>query len=174
MPYDRRVWHSYAVEAVKEAVLSDQTVADAFTEFVESMEPRLRQVLSAAYGSEAGREATADALAYGWEHWDRVRAMGNPAGYLYAVGRDRARIIKRLRRPVFLPVESGRLPWVEPGLPDALSRLPERQRVVVMLLYCFQWTMSEAADFLGISKSTVQSYAERGMTRLRQRMGVEQ
>lgn len=159
---------------MKEAVLSDQMVADAFTEFVESMEPRLRQVLSAAYGSEAGRDATADALAYGWEHWDRVRTTDNPAGYLYAVGRDRARITKRLRRPVFFPVESGRLPWVEPGLPNALSRLPERQRVVVMLLHCYQWTMSEAADFLGISKSTVQSYAERGMTRLRQRMGVEQ
>ena len=155
-------------------MLSDQVVSDSFTGFVESTEPRLRQVLSAAYGSEAGREAAADALAYGWEHWDRVSAMENPAGYLYAVGRDRARRRKRWRRPVFFPVESDRLPWVEPGLPDALSRLPERQRVVVMLLHCYQWTMSEVADVLGISKSTVQSHAERGLARLRNRMGVDQ
>ncbi len=154
-------------------MLSDQPVVDSFTEFVESTEPRLRHILSAAFGSEAGMEATADALAYGWENWERVRAMENPAGYLYAVGRDRARRAKRRRRPVFFPVDTDRSPWVEPALPKALSRLPERQRVVVMLLHCHQWTMSEVAELLGVSKSTVQSHAERGMARLRERMGVE-
>ena len=36
------------------------------------------------------REATVEALSYGWEHWARVAAMANPVGYLYVVGRDRA------------------------------------------------------------------------------------
>jgi hypothetical protein len=49
------------------------------------------EALAAAAGIEAGREATAEALAYGWEHWDRVGSMENPVGYLYRVGRSKAR-----------------------------------------------------------------------------------
>ena len=44
-----------------------QTVREAFTEFVQSVEPRLRLALMAGYGPERGREATAEALAYAWE-----------------------------------------------------------------------------------------------------------
>ena len=140
---------------------------------MRSVEPRLRQALSATLGSEPGREAAAEALAYAWEHWDRIRKMGNPAGYLYVVGRDKGRRAEwRRHRIVLMPVDAERTPWVEPGLPAALAGLPEQQRVVVTLLHCFQWTMSEAAELLDVSKSTVQSYAERGLSKLRSRMGV--
>ena len=40
-------------------------------------------------GPELGREAAAEALVYGWEQWDRISEMANPAGYLYRVGRSR-------------------------------------------------------------------------------------
>lgn len=146
---------------------------DSFDVFFERVEPRLREALSATLGSEAGREAAADALSYGWENWERVRFMDNPAGYLYVVGRNRGR--KRLRRRgglVLIPVDDQRTPWVEPDLPDALSALPEQQRVVVMLLHCFEWTMGEVGDVLQVSKSTVQTHADRGLARLRERMGV--
>ena len=53
--------------------MRDQTKVDSFTEFVSEVEPRLRRALTAAFGSEVGREAAAEALVYGWEHWDRVR-----------------------------------------------------------------------------------------------------
>ena len=143
-----------------------------FEGFVKETEPRLRDALSAALGSQLGRDATADALSYAWENWDRVRAMENPAGYLFVLGRNRGRKTLARRRPVLMAVEEDPTPWVEPGLPDALSRLPEQQRVVVMLVYCFEWTMAEAADLLGVTKSTVQTHAERGMRRLRKRLGV--
>jgi hypothetical protein len=52
-------------------------VHDALTEefsvFFREVEPRLRHALVASCGFEAGREAAADALAYAWEHWDRVQ-----------------------------------------------------------------------------------------------------
>ena len=64
------------------------------------------------------------------------------------------------------------MPWVEPGLVDALAGLSERQRVVVTLVYCFEWTLSEAADVLGLKKSTVQNHAERGLAKLRSSLGV--
>ena len=57
-------------------------------------------------------------------------------------------------------------------MPAALANLPERQRVVVMLLHSFEWTMSEVAELLGVSKSTVQNHAERAMARLRRKLGV--
>jgi DNA-directed RNA polymerase specialized sigma24 family protein len=154
-------------------VLRSETDIDAFRAFVGESEARLRQALSATLGTQAGRDATADAMGYAWEHWERIQPMDNPAGYLYAVGRDRARKFFRKQRPVFYPVDASRLPWVEPSLPSALERLPDRQREVVVLMYCYQWSMSEVADLLGISKSTVQNHAERGLTSLRLSIGVE-
>ncbi len=143
-----------------------------FEEFVKETEPRLRDALSATLGSQLGRDATAEALAYAWEHWDRISAMENPAGYLYVLGRNRGRKTLSRHRPVFMAVQEDRTPWVEPGLPEALGRLPEQQRIVVMLVHCFEWTMSETAELLGVTKSTVQTHAERGMRRLRKRLGV--
>jgi hypothetical protein len=50
-----------------------------FEGFVRESEPRLRCALVAAYGFEEGRDATAEAFAYAWEHWERVRQMPNAA-----------------------------------------------------------------------------------------------
>lgn len=102
----------------------------SFTEFVRETEPRLKLALSAAFGRELGVEATAHALAYGWEHWDRVRDLPNPAGYLWGVGRNYARrsAMRRRRVALFESVPAVGLPWVEPALPVALGRLTERQR----------------------------------------------
>lgn len=150
----------------------------SFEAFVREVETRLRDALSATLGSDAGREAAAEALGYAWEHWGRIQDMENPAGYLYVLGRDRGR--RRLRRDTkmrqnnlaLIPVDRSRAPWIEPQLPNELRDLPEKQRVVVMLLYCFEWSMNEVAEFLDVSKSTVQNHAERGMARLRNRLGV--
>ena len=154
-------------------MLTDRAVGAAFEVFVKETETRLREALSASLGSERGREATAEALSYAWEHWHRIRAMDNPTGYLYVLGRDRGRKSARSRTVALLPADPARIPWVEPGLVGALEELPERQRTVVMLLYCFEWTMGETATLLGLSKSTVQSHAERGLAKLRRRLGVE-
>jgi RNA polymerase sigma factor (sigma-70 family) len=151
--------------------VTEDTKADSFTEFVRETERPLRVALGAAFGPERGREAAADALAYGWEHWDRIASMDNPAGYLYRVGANRAKAMRK--PPVALrPVEVVSDPWIEPQLPAALEQLPEQQRLVLALLHGYQWSMSEIAALLGVSKSTVQSHAERGMKNLRARLGV--
>jgi DNA-directed RNA polymerase specialized sigma24 family protein len=147
-----------------------------FTAFVEQHERSLREALTAAFGVDVGRDATADALAHAWTRWDRVSAMDNPVGYLYVVGRNRARRILTLRRstPVRYPVPTGDgAPPFEPALAGALAALSERERAVVLLLHGFQWTMSEVAETLDLSKSTVQSYAERALAKLRSGIGVE-
>jgi len=154
-------------------VLSDETTTDAFTDFVSAVEAKLRRALMGTLGVDLGREAAAEALAYGWEHWARVRDMDNPVGYLYRVGVNHGKKA-RLRRVSLPPVPIVKLPWVEPGLPDALARLPEKQRVAVYLVCGHVWSMSEVAGLLGVSKGTVQKHVERGMSKLRRRLGVEE
>jgi hypothetical protein len=70
--------------------VGDKEGLGSFTAFFREAEPRLRRALIAAVGAERGREATSDALAYAWEHWERIEDMENPAGYVYRVGRSRA------------------------------------------------------------------------------------
>jgi hypothetical protein len=67
-----------------------RTSDDGFRLFAEEAEPRLRRAFILSYGSDRGREATAEALAYGWEHWAKVRRMANPYGYLFRVGQPEA------------------------------------------------------------------------------------
>lgn len=152
---------------------TDETLTGSFTEFVTDLEPRLRKALCVAMGRDAGQEATAEALAYGWEHWGRVQKMDNPSGYLYRVGRNRVRH-RRRKRPLLPPLPEGKLPWIEPKLPQALGRLTEQQRVSVMLVYGFGWTFTEVGQYLDVAKSTVQTHLERGMRRLRRELGIEE
>ena len=66
---------------------------DGFIIFARDIEPRLRLALCSGFGRQVGLEATEDALAYGWEHWGRIQGMTNPAGYLYAVGRNPQKVL---------------------------------------------------------------------------------
>lgn len=153
-------------------MVQEVTDADTFTGFFADVEPRLRYALCASYGTEKGLEASAHALAYGWEHWDRIRVMPNPAGYLWGVGRNHARRI-RSKAVMFPEPSHENTPMVEPKLPSGLSRLPEKQRIAVMLIHGLGWTHGETADLLGVSRSTIQTNAERGLAKLRKHIGVE-
>ena len=144
-----------------------------FEAFVLAAEPPLRRALVTAYGYEDGREAAAEALAYAWEHWARVREMTNAPGYLYRVAQSSAARGRRWRQPApLLTLPPGTEHSFEPGLPRALASLPERQRVAVVLVHGFGYTLREVADLTGIKITTVQNHLERGLRRLRDRLGV--
>ena len=149
-------------------------VVDDFSEFARMAEPRLRQALCSRFGVETGREATAEAMAVAWEQWSRIRTYRNPVGYLFGVGRNKARGSFRRRQIVLWSTPDDASPWVEPGLPKALSLLSPNQRTVVLLIHCFEWTHAEVASVLGTSKTTIQNHAERGMARLRRELGVNE
>jgi len=152
-------------------MFAQKSETDSFSEFVVANERRLRQALSAACGDQVGREAAAEALEYGWENWDRLKAMDNPIGYLFKVGRGRGRRMLSRSRPVFDRVDPARLPEVEPKLPEALARLTERQRLIVILVHCDQWSQGEVAEWLGLSRSSVRNHLERAMESLRRTIG---
>jgi RNA polymerase sigma-70 factor (ECF subfamily) len=143
----------------------------AFTSFVEVVEPRLRRALVALRGPEAGRDAVAEALGWAWEHWPKVQAMENPAGYLYRVGSSRSR--GRPQRALPMPIGPADGTSFEPGLSPALARLPDRQRVAVVLVHGCGWSYQEVAEALDISKSSVGTHVARGMAQLRSELGAE-
>ena len=145
-------------------------VPDEFEVFFAEVEPRLRRALVAGLGGERGREATAEAMGWAWEHWERVRTMANPGGYLYRVGRSRTR--GRRRTVMFASPAEVSAPWVEPALAPALVALSEQQRVVVVLVHGYGWSQREVADLLGVTPSTVQTHLERALGRLRAALEV--
>lgn len=81
-----------------EVIVTVRTNATSFTSFVEKTGRPLRQALIAAYGPNVGPDVTAEAFAYAWENWDRLKAMQNPAGYLYRVGQSQRGPAARQRR----------------------------------------------------------------------------
>jgi DNA-directed RNA polymerase specialized sigma24 family protein len=145
------------------------TPDEEFRLFVERAEPRLRRALVAAYGSEGGREATAEALAYAWEHWERLQEVDNVIGYLYRVGQSRIR--PRKDRPLFVRPDHPE-PWFEPTLAPALAGLSESQRTAVVLVHGFGWTMREVAECTGVKVTSVQNHLDRGLKKLRTAMKV--
>lgn len=132
---------------------------------LEEADRRLRRALPAAVGVEEAPDAVAEALAWAWEHRDRVATFANPHGYLYRIAVNAGR--RRRREPDLPPVDTDRLPEVEPGLPAALASLSPMQRQVVWLVHACDWTYGETAEALGITASAVGTHLTRGMTRLR-------
>ncbi len=146
---------------------------DAFDRFVAEAEPKLRRALVASYGPVDGRDAVAEALAYGWQHWERVREMDNAVGYLYRVGQSRSR---RRKAPRIVAPEASAVsevtPDVDPRLGHALSELSDQQRVAVFLVHGCGWPHADVAALLDCAPSTVSTHVQRGMTRLRELLEV--
>ena len=141
-----------------------------FDEFVRAVEPRLRRAFIGCRGVDGAPEAVAEALAYAWEHWARVRALDNPAGYLFRVGQSRT----RRRKEGALPAPSPTMaPNVEPALIPALLELTAHQRTAVWLVHACDWSYAEVAEAMGLRSSTVGTHVTRGLEQLRRILEVE-
>lgn len=142
----------------------------AFSAFVATVEPRLRRAFTLQRGAEAGREATAEALAWAWEHWQRAEGLEHPVGYLYRVGSSRTRWKPERFAPPPVPADA---PGFEPGLVPALATLSSRQRTAVVLVHGCGWTYQEVADALELSRSSVATHVDRALAQLRAELGVD-
>jgi RNA polymerase sigma factor (sigma-70 family) len=150
---------------------------EAEQDFVDFLRPHLehaRRALSARFGTEVGSEVAADVQVWAWENQDVVRRAENPAGYLFRVGQSRARRYLRWRR--LLPTEVARQPVeaaADPALHEALQKLPEMQRTVVVLIHGFGLSYADTATQLGLSEGAVRNQLHRAMTRLRAQLEAE-
>jgi DNA-directed RNA polymerase specialized sigma24 family protein len=149
------------------------SVQESFAAFFADAEPRLRRALVARLGAERGREATAEALAWAFEHWSEVEPMTNGVGYLYRVGISRTRARKPIepeRLAALGPPPSQVGDEVDPELWAAVTDLSDNQRVAVVLVHAFGWAMRDVADLLGVSVPTVGTHLRRGLATLRRRL----
>ena len=144
--------------------------ADGFDAFVVSVEPILRAALVARHGRDRGAVATAEALSWAWERWERVRDLESPVPYLVKVGTSRTRM--RLLFPKVERLIAPREHEFEPGLDKALRKLSDRQRSCVVLIAGYGLSFAEAGEVLSVTKPTVQKHFERGIKRLRNELGV--
>ncbi len=133
-------------------------------ELIADARRRLWRAYVVVRGIDGADEATAEAVAWAWEHPERVAELANPVGYLYRVGLTRTAPRKRPRLPAPDAVE---LPDVEPGLVPALLALSEQQRAAVWLVHACGWSYGDVAEALGIGRSTVGTHVTRALAALR-------
>ncbi len=147
----------------------DVTTEEDFDVFVTRTQPQLERALAGHLPAPMVGDAVAEALAYAWEHRDRVLPMANPVGYLYRVAQSKS----RRRKQGLLPWTSDDdIPDIEPGLPAALAALSPKQSQAIWLVLAAGMTHVEAGAAMDISASTVANHLERGMARLRTELGV--
>ena len=142
----------------------------SFRSFVEEVEPGLRRALVGHTSTGDVQDALGEAFAYAWQHWSEVRALDNPAGYLFRVAQSST----RRRRQGFPPApDYVTLPDMEPRLWPAMRRLSRQQRSVTWLVHGCGWSYGETAEALGMSASTVGTHLSRAMEKLRAELGAE-
>ncbi len=138
-----------------------------------AIERAVRRALVARNGVEFGCEAAAEAMAWAFEHRDRLATIDQPVGYLYRVGQSSLRRQRRWARPAPLRFEAtgdDPLPF-DRELFDALARLPHDQRVAVVMVHCYGYRYRDVAEVLDVSEAAVTNHVHRGLARLRAILG---
>lgn len=155
-----------------QGVATVEACMPSFTTFMGQEGPALDRLLTSHYGPQLGADVAADTWTWAWEHWDEVQELHTPVAYLYRVAQSRARRYARWRRSYEFPEERS-AGAAEDGiaLDQALSRLPHRQRVAVLLFHTYGYSHAEAAALIGVSPAAFRNDLHRGVQRLRQLLG---
>jgi RNA polymerase sigma-70 factor (ECF subfamily) len=148
--------------------------ADFETFFRQALPSVYRALAIALPDRDLAEEATAESMARAYQHWRRVRAYENPAGWAYRVGLNWA--TSRLRRRRFqsdLPVpEEGALdaPPTDPVLVEALRKLSANHREVLVMHYFLDMDQRQIAATVDIPVGTVKSRIGRALRALEQEL----
>lgn len=141
-----------------------------FEAFLTTARERLRRVLVARYGPEIGLDVMGDVEEWSWHHWDELREMHNPLGWLYRVAQSKARPHLRWNKRAVFPTVMPELAHVDPdtaSLHGQLAGLTDNQRICVLMVHAHGWTHAECAEVLDMSTAAVGNHVRRGLDRLR-------
>lgn len=131
---------------------------------------------------ETAEEVVQDAFVAMHGRWRGLRDPDKGLAYLRQAVVNRARSVLRRRGVAerYAAADRGSAVTAQPGADqhslaaerrrevlDALRRLPDRQREVIVLRYYLDLSEAEIADTLGISRGAVKSHASRGAAALR-------
>src|ERR1700722_5744149 len=159
---------------------ADRSTAELERFLAERAGHLLRTAALLTGSREAGEDLLQTAVERLLRRWRRVD--GDPEGYLRRTlynlatdGRRRAGRWRQKERLLRAGPQQAQDATGDVDLRDALvrllSRLPPRQRAVVVLRYWEQLTDAETAAVLGCAEGTVKSARSRGLARMRELAG---
>ena len=128
----------------------------------------------AAYGVDVGTDVANDALAWAWEHWDRVDAMVQsrrlPVPGRAVGGASASALAPSGRAGPEEVLDADAIPIGGPRLDEALARLSPRQRVAALLVHGNGWSYAEVAEATSVSVGSVRNDLHRAMKQLRRQL----
>ena len=154
------------MERVRAATLGRNELASVEALFRAEYAGMVRLAFTLVANNAEAEELVQDSFAEVHERFDEIR---RPGAYLRAAVVSRCRSLLRRRQmiashtpeaPADLPGDAGEL-W------DVLHRLPEDQRMAVVLRYYGRYRASEIADLLEMPAATVRSHVKRGLAAMR-------
>ena len=153
--------------------------ASSFETFYRALQPKLFATLCLTTGSrQEAEEIMQDAFLNVWERWERVSAMEDPTGFLFATAmnlfRKRYRRARLATRRIFVrrePDDAYATVNDRDVLVRALRDLTPQQRAAIVLTTMLGYSSVEAARILGIKDSTVRVLAMKGRTAMRTKVG---
>ena len=151
--------------------------------FCEDAYPRLVRMLGLYCGSrEVAEELAQETLARVWRHWKKVQNLDQPLAWAQRVGLNLAKSHFRKasaergakKRLEGRPAEPHKDPDTadKQAVRDAISRLPDRQKTVLVLHYYLDLPFAEVAEWMNSPEGTVKSLAHRAVRRLREEEGL--
>jgi RNA polymerase sigma factor (sigma-70 family) len=152
------------------------TEADA-AEFCQAVRTRLVGALTLACGDRGiAEELAQDTLVRVWERWPQVSQMESPEGWTFRTGFNLASSWRRRRgaerRANRWSLARGPQPDVGfaaeiVAVRGAVSRLPERQRAVIVARYYLGYDVAGTAVLLDCAPGTVKAATHQAMANLR-------
>ncbi|NUP39577.1 MAG: SigE family RNA polymerase sigma factor [Streptomyces sp.] len=160
---------------------------EAYQEFVAARIGHLHRSAYLLTGGDVhlAEDLVQETLGRIFASWRRVSAADSPAAYAQTVLVRTHLSWRRLRRNRERPVPDGPGTAHDTGtdtaadtdlrltLMDALKRLPERDRAVIVLRYWEDLSAQETAAALSMSAGAVRAHAMRALARLRDQLGDE-
>ncbi len=153
--------------------------AVSFTAFYDGNYPSVCRALALAFrDSEVAEEAAQEAFTRAYVYWRRVGRMDRPAGWVYVVAvRQAARARRRADAASFqgetfaTDIADGVVE--REALRLAIARLPERQRLAIVLRYLADLPLVDVAAAMGCAVGTVKSTLHAALVRLEADLGEE-
>jgi RNA polymerase sigma factor (sigma-70 family) len=105
---------------------------------------------------EEARDAVQEAFANALRELDRYRGRGSFEGWVWRCVMNSARMARRKsRRRALAAYQASPVQPEQPALVEPISRLPERQRLVLFLRYFADLSYEGIAEVLDVSPGTV-------------------
>jgi RNA polymerase sigma-70 factor (sigma-E family) len=150
----------------------------SFAAFYDGNYPSVCRALALAFRDpQLAEEAAQEAFIRAYVYWRRVGRMERPAGWVYVVAvrqafRKRGRV-EQPAGPNEIATDFADAVVEREALRVAIARLPERQRLAVVLRYLADLPLADVAAAMGCAVGTVKSTVHAALARLAADLGEE-